>query len=266
MTHIAFIHSYRGGTGKSNMAANLAATLADQGQRVGVIDTNLQAPSLHYLFDQTELTPTFNDYLRGRCPIQAAVHEIPNPKTSKGAGRNNASTSNGMMQARGALWLLPASDRMNEIVYLWENDVKRALLARGIQEMARHFALDFLVVDTDPGMDKQTFFALEAANSLLMVMTPDEQDARGAAATLQVARRLEIPHIFILVNKIPSTAEPAAVQLEIEALCDAPVTGRFLHAEEMLKHASKGIFIHRYPEHPITMELKKVADALLAVA
>ena len=77
MTHIAFIHSYRGGTGKSNMAANLAATLADQGQRVGVIDTNLQAPSLHYLFDQTELTPTFAEEMLKHASKGIFVHRYP---------------------------------------------------------------------------------------------------------------------------------------------------------------------------------------------
>lgn len=41
---IVSVHSYRGGTGKSNTTANLAALLAAEGRRVGVIDTDLQSP------------------------------------------------------------------------------------------------------------------------------------------------------------------------------------------------------------------------------
>ena len=44
MSKIISVHSFRGGTGKSNTTANLAAVLASQGQRVGVIDTDIQPP------------------------------------------------------------------------------------------------------------------------------------------------------------------------------------------------------------------------------
>jgi MinD-like ATPase involved in chromosome partitioning or flagellar assembly len=42
MPQIISIHSYRGGTGKSNITANLAALLAANGRRVGVVDTDIQ--------------------------------------------------------------------------------------------------------------------------------------------------------------------------------------------------------------------------------
>jgi MinD-like ATPase involved in chromosome partitioning or flagellar assembly len=50
VARIISIHSFRGGTGKSNTAANLAAVLAADGQRVGVIDTDIQSPGIHILF------------------------------------------------------------------------------------------------------------------------------------------------------------------------------------------------------------------------
>ena len=47
---IISVHSFRGGTGKSNTTANLAALLALRGMRVGVADTDLQSPGIHVLF------------------------------------------------------------------------------------------------------------------------------------------------------------------------------------------------------------------------
>ena len=44
MTKIISTHSYRGGTGKSNLTANLSAGLAMRGHRVGVVDTDIQSP------------------------------------------------------------------------------------------------------------------------------------------------------------------------------------------------------------------------------
>jgi MinD-like ATPase involved in chromosome partitioning or flagellar assembly len=42
---IISIHSFRGGTGKSNDDANLSLLLADQGLRVGIVDTDYQSPA-----------------------------------------------------------------------------------------------------------------------------------------------------------------------------------------------------------------------------
>ncbi len=42
LARIVSVHTFRGGTGKSNTTANLAAVLAATGKRVGVIDTDIQ--------------------------------------------------------------------------------------------------------------------------------------------------------------------------------------------------------------------------------
>ena len=43
------VHSFRGGTGKSNITANLAVTVARQGRRVAIVDTDIQSPGVHVL-------------------------------------------------------------------------------------------------------------------------------------------------------------------------------------------------------------------------
>lgn len=72
MPRIISIHSFRGGTGKSNTTANVAALLAAEGRRIGVVDTDIQSPGIHVLFgvDQETLDHTLNDYLWGRCKIE----------------------------------------------------------------------------------------------------------------------------------------------------------------------------------------------------
>jgi len=78
MPTIISIHSYRGGTGKSNLTANLANSLVQQGKRVAVIDTDIQAPGLHVLFgmDTQKMGLTLNDYLYGRCSIEQAIYDV----------------------------------------------------------------------------------------------------------------------------------------------------------------------------------------------
>ena len=68
MPKIVSIHSFRGGTGKSNITASLASLVARSGKRVGVVDTDIQLPGIHVIFgmNETNVEHTLNDYLWGR--------------------------------------------------------------------------------------------------------------------------------------------------------------------------------------------------------
>jgi MinD-like ATPase involved in chromosome partitioning or flagellar assembly len=68
MSTIVSVHSYRGGTGKSNFIANLASCVVKQGKRAAVVDTEIQSPGLHVLFGMDGQTTglTLNDVLN-RC-------------------------------------------------------------------------------------------------------------------------------------------------------------------------------------------------------
>lgn len=78
MARIVSFHSFRGGTGKSNITANVAAILAKSGKRVGVIDTDILSPGIHVLFglDESQIVYSLNDYLWGRCEIQQVVLDV----------------------------------------------------------------------------------------------------------------------------------------------------------------------------------------------
>src|SRR5437762_8578734 len=102
MPTIISIHSYRGGTGKSNLTANLANSLVQQGKRVAVVDTDIQAPGLHVLFgmDTQQMGLTLNDYLYGRCSIEQAIYDVTDKLGPQVA-------------AMGALYLDRKSTRLN---------------------------------------------------------------------------------------------------------------------------------------------------------
>jgi septum site-determining protein MinD len=62
---IVSVHSFRGGTGKSDTTANVAALLAGSGKRVGVIDADIQSPGIHVLFGIAgdEVSGSLNEFL-----------------------------------------------------------------------------------------------------------------------------------------------------------------------------------------------------------
>jgi Mrp family chromosome partitioning ATPase len=75
---ILSVHSFRGGTGKSNTTANLAAVVAGRGKRVGVIDTDIQSPGIHVLFglEGDEVQASLNDYLWHDTPIRDVAMDV----------------------------------------------------------------------------------------------------------------------------------------------------------------------------------------------
>jgi len=78
MSKIISIHSYRGGTGKSNATANLAAILACQGKRVAIVDTDLPSPGIHILFELQDkhIKYTLNDFLWQKCKINESAYDV----------------------------------------------------------------------------------------------------------------------------------------------------------------------------------------------
>src|ERR1043165_3156253 len=78
MSEIISVHSFRGGTGKSNLVANMATLLAMRGYRVGIVDTDIQSPGVHLLFgfDEQPNQATLNDYLWSRVAIEETAFPL----------------------------------------------------------------------------------------------------------------------------------------------------------------------------------------------
>lgn len=89
MPKVISIHSYRGGTGKSNFSANLATSVALRGHRVGVVDTDIQSPGIHNLFglEPENMNKTLNSYLWGQAPIEDTAYDVSDNIQLKGNGK-----------------------------------------------------------------------------------------------------------------------------------------------------------------------------------
>ena len=67
MSQVLAVNAFRRGTGATHVAANLAALLAQAGQRVGLLDADFVAPSQHFLFN---VTPDADARLAQRLPVR----------------------------------------------------------------------------------------------------------------------------------------------------------------------------------------------------
>ncbi len=248
---IISVHSFRRGTGKSNIIANIAALLTVGGWRVGVIDTNIHSPSLHILFGLKEekITYTLNDYLWGRCDITQAAYEVTLP-----SGGNSTRP----------VCLIPASTKTEEISQVLRKGYDINLLNAGIQHLVEVLGLDVLMVDTHAGLNEETLQSIAISDTLVVLLRTDQQDYQGTGITVQVAQELKVPRLMLIVNEVPSVFDFAAVQAKIAQTYDCEVVAVLPHLDELMALASRDIFVLRYPDHPMTATLQQVANKLVA--
>jgi MinD-like ATPase involved in chromosome partitioning or flagellar assembly len=251
MSKIVSVHSFRGGTGKSNTTANLAALLAMRGRRVGVVDTDIASPGIHVLFglDESRMVHSLNDYLWGKCEIQETAHDV-----TPGLGPNIA----------GCVLLVPSSIKAGEIARVLREGYDVERLNDGFRELVGALQLDMLLIDTHPGLNEETLLSIAISDALLIILRPDQQDYQGTGVTVEVARKLSVPRLELVVNKVPAAFDPEDVRARVERAYGCPVAAVLPHTDEMMVLASGGVFVTRYANHPITAMLDRVAAGIIA--
>ena len=175
------IHSFRGGTGKSHITANVATAAALRGRRVAVIDTDIQSPGVHGLVGRTgtEFEFALNDYLWERCTIEQTAHDVtPGPVRELG----------------GAVHLIPSSLSPGEIARVLREgyDVGRLIdgirasraipRPRSARDLSHSFENRSVALSQQPTPQRHTqlasFFFLSAISS-----APERTRARGPVGT-----------------------------------------------------------------------------------
>lgn len=246
MAKIISLHSFRGGTGKSNTTANLAGIFASQGKRVGVVDTDILSPGIHVLFgvNQAKIAHSLNDYLWGRCRLEEAAHDV-----TDGLG----------VPVSGKVFLIPSSINPGEITRILREGYDTNMLNEGLLRLLDTLELDILLIDTHPGLNEETLFSIAFSDTLLLLLRPDQQDYQGTGVTLEVARKLGVPELLLVINKFPKKYKAEDIKAHIQKNFACEVAAAFPHSDELMVLASERVFSLKFPDHPITAEYKRLA-------
>src|SRR3954469_24422881 len=210
MARLISVHSFRGGTGKSNTTANVATLLAAQGRQGGVGDLDIQSPGIHVIFgfdQERSMRNSLNNYLWGDCELGAAAPAV----TPAGDG------------FAGRVWLVPSSMRPAEIARVMQEGYDVNRLNEGFRRLIDELSLDVLLLDTHPGINEETLLSIAMSNALVIVLRPDQQDYEGTRVTVAVARKLGVPKMVLVVNKTPDVFDAAEVRQTVERTYECPV-------------------------------------------
>ncbi len=260
MVKVVSLHSFRGGTGKSNITANTAAVIAQAGHRVGVIDTDIQSPGIHTIFQMSQgrIKRTLNDYLWGRCRIQDATYDVTPPELQNSPGR---------------IFLTPSSLNAADISRVLHEAYDVRQLKDGFRELVNVFNLNYLLIDTHPGLNEETLLSIAISHILVVILRPDAQDYQGTSVTLEVARKLDVPHIILVFNKVLTESDdPDEISQvfdnyrnQLQQTYKCPVGAILPLSRQLIRLASSGLFIFQSPDHLFSQNIRKLGDALIAI-
>ena len=250
MTKVISIHSFRSGTGKSNITANLAVILAGMNKRIGIVDVGLQSPGIQVIFGKSELKkqPYLNDYLHEKQDGDV-VHDV---------------TKNVDENIPGKIFLIASNPQIHPITSTHRESYDPALLAESFQILGEKQKLDVILIDTCPGINEETLISMAISDTVLMILRPEQQDYLGTSVTVELARRLQVKNLLLLVNKAPHSLDAAQINEKVQETYQCPVAAVIPNSEEMLLLGSAGVFAAEYPNDDITKLYKQTAKMLLA--
>lgn len=242
------VHSFKGGTGKSTVAANLAVLLALEGRRVGVLDLDLAGPGLHVLFEMKpdEIKYTLNDYFLGTCAAGDIAIELASKLGIKKGG---------------SLVFVPASFKAEDIVKVLSKGYEIGMFRNAIDLISKMYNLDYMIIDTHPGVDKSTLVSMGVCDINIIITRMDSQDIFGTGVMMEVIRVLDKPQMLI-ANMIPPGVDKEKVKVRLETLFGTNVITAIPFYTEILRALSSEVFVLKNPDHDFAAALRPVIEAL----
>jgi ATP-binding protein involved in chromosome partitioning len=175
--NIIAISSGKGGVGKSTVTANIAATLAQMGCKVGVLDADIYGPSIPTMFD-----------IEGERPLSVEVDGKSKMKPIKNYGVKVLSIGFFTKPEQAVIWRGPmASKALNQMIF-----------------DAAWGELDFLLIDLPPGTGDIHLSIVQALpiSGAVVVSTPQNvalADAKKGIAMFQ-QENIQVPVLGVVEN------------------------------------------------------------------
>jgi len=253
MSKIIAVHSYKGGTGKTLLSVNLAATFAKNGKKVCVFDLDFRAPSLFAILKTPNADFWLNDYLNNTCEINKTLVDLSS--RIPGNGKFYACLAN---PGTEAIRDMSSKDRK------WEMRALGRLLALR-ETLLKDQKFDYLFFDTSPGLQYSSINAIVAADYVVVATTGDRSDVDGTKRMLAELYNLFEKKTGLVLNKMldaTTTAKKTEMQNKIKADYQVPLLGMVPCFCEILRAEGNLIFVQDKPDHPFTKILAEMAKKI----
>lgn len=247
IANVLCIGSGKGGVGKSSLTANLAAALAGEGRRVGVLDADVWGYSIPRMYGLGATRPA----------VSAERKILPN-------------------QAHGVKVMSIGFFLEQDAAVVWRGPMLHKALAQFLKDVDWG-ELDDLLIDLPPGTGdvSMTLAQLVPGASFLIVTTPQATAQKVARRAGEMARRLQLGIAGVIENMSGFTTpdgeryaifgagggEELAAELDVPLLAKVPLT------IPLREHSDSGTpLVAANPDDPAAQAIRHAARGLIAIA
>ena len=247
VANVLCIGSGKGGVGKSTLTANLAAALAGEGKRVGVLDADVWGYSIPRMYGLGATRP----------PVSAERKIIP-------------------LEAHGVKVMSIGFFVEEDAAVVWRGPMLHKALTQFLQDVDWG-ALDYLLIDLPPGTGdvSMTLAQLLPQAQFVIVTTPQPTAQKVARRAAQMAHKVSL-EIGGVIENMSGFTTPSGERFaifgegggkELADELDVPLLGRVPLTMPLREHADSGVpLVIEDPDDPAAQAIHQVARGLIAMA
>lgn len=230
------VFSAKGGSGKTMLAVNLAATLADRGHRqVCIVDLDL----------------AFGD-------VAIAMQLFPAHTIADAVPLGGQIDSSAV-----AAMLTQHSAGLSAIVAPTEPSTAESIHPKLISTLldVLRDEFDYIVVDTSPAFDDQVMAALDVSDLITLIVTPDVPALKTLKITVETLLELGYPRekLRLVLNR--SDSRVGISHAEVEKTAVMPLAGLIPSSRDVPSSVNRGVpLVQDDPKHPVSQAITQFAQ------
>jgi flagellar biosynthesis protein FlhG len=238
------VTSGKGGVGKSNVTVNLAVSLAQEGQKVLVMDADLGLANIDVLLG---LNPDYNlsHVVSGECSLEDTMIDGP-----------------------AGIKIIPASSGTRSMADL--TPAENAGIIQAFSELTIPF--DTLLIDTAAGISEAVVSYVRAAREVVVVVCDEPASITDAYALIKVMNRdFDVHRFHVLANMAHSIHQGRELYMKLSRVADKflDVSLDFIGSVPFDDYLRKSVqkqkcVVEAFPRSPSAMAFRKIAQKTAA--
>jgi ATP-binding protein involved in chromosome partitioning len=247
VANVICVGSGKGGVGKSTLTANLAAALAAEGKRVGILDADVWGYSIPRMYGLGATRP----------PVSAQRKIVP-------------------LESHGVKVMSIGFFVAEDAAVVWRGPMLHKALNQFLQDV-EWGALDYLLIDLPPGTGdvSMTLAQLLPQAQFAIVTTPQPTAQRVARRSAEMAHKVNL-QICGVIENMTAFATPSGERYtifgegggqELADELDVPLLGKVPLTMPLREHADAGVpLVLENPDDPAAQAIRHAARGLIALS